>query len=231
MTKEIEKISAWYDGEISQSEFDKGLKELALDSENKKILHRYALLSELMQRQPQSKPSIVSRFADYLPKQNLWLSNSLTAAATVLITIVFLYQLDGDRFGSDKATQMQLTSALSSQEAKDQLLNADQNIMNHMIHIMQSNQSLKPTSISKDWIPVGFSASKQNPGRYTNGKNYLSFHIENNQLGINKVKYFQANKNWVYLIPLRDGRLLTAYGDVPPELANKRFNELTNRKR
>jgi len=197
MTKEIEKISAWYDGEISQSEFDKGLKELTLDSENKKILHRYALLSELMQRQPQSKPSIVSRFADYLPNQNLWLSNSLTAAATVLITIVFLYQFDSD----------------------------------HMIHIMQSNQSLKPTSISKDWIPVGFLASKQNPSRYTNGKNYLSFHIENNQLGINKVKYFQANKNWVYLIPLSDGRLLTAYGDVPPELAKKRFNKLTNRKR
>jgi len=231
MTKEIEKISAWYDGEVSQQDFDNGLEELALDPDNKKILHRYALLSELMQRQPQLQPSLIARFADYLPKKNLWLSNSLTAAATVLITVMFLHQVDSDRFGADKATQMQLTSALSSQEAKDQLLNADQNIMDHMIHIMQSNQSLQPTRISKDWIPVGFSASKQNPGIYTNGNNNLSFHIETNQLGINKVKYFQANKNWVYLIPLSDGRLLTAYGDAPPELAKKRFNELTNRKR
>ena len=63
MTKEIEKISAWYDGEVTQEDFDKGLKDLALDPENKKILHRYALLSELMQRQPQSTPSIVARFA------------------------------------------------------------------------------------------------------------------------------------------------------------------------
>ena len=231
MTKEIEKISAWYDGEVSQQDFDNGLEELALAPENKKTLHRYALLSELMQRQPQSQPSMIARFADYLPKQNLWLSNSLTAAATVLITVMFLYQVDSNRFGTDKATQMQLTSALSSQEAKDQLINADQNIMDHMIHIMQSNKSLEPNSISKDWIPVGFSVSKQNPARYTNGNNNLSFHIEKNQLGINKVKYFQANKNWVYLIPLRDGRLLTAYGDVPPELAKKRFNKLTNRKK
>ena len=80
MTKEIEKISAWYDGEVSQQDFDNGLEELALDPENKKILHRYALLSELMQRQSQSQPSMIARFADYLPKQNLWLSNSLTAA-------------------------------------------------------------------------------------------------------------------------------------------------------
>jgi hypothetical protein len=29
-----------------------------------------------------------------------------------------LYQVDTDRFGSDKVNQMQLTSALSSQEAK-----------------------------------------------------------------------------------------------------------------
>ena len=28
MTKEIEKLSAWYDGEVSQDDFDEGLKNL-----------------------------------------------------------------------------------------------------------------------------------------------------------------------------------------------------------
>jgi hypothetical protein len=226
MTKDIEKLSAWYDGEISQEDFDKGLENLGSSSESKKILHQYAILSELMQRKSKPQVSKLAQLTDYLPQQNPWLSNVFTAAATVLITIMVLYQVDEDRFGSDEASQMQLTSALSSQEAKDQLISADQNIMDHMIHIMQSNQQHEPNNIPKEMIPVGFMPSAKNPSRYTNGNNNLYFHIENKQLGINKVKYFKANNNWIYLIPLRDGRLLTAYGDVPPELASKMIRAL-----
>lgn len=226
MTKDIEKLSAWYDGEISQEDFDKGLENLGSSSDSKKILHQYAILSELMQRKSKPQVSKLAQLTDYLPQQNPWLSNVFTAAATVLITIMVLYQVDADRFGSDEASQMQLTSALSSPEAKDQLISADQNIMDHMIHIMQSNQQHEPNSIPKEMIPVGFMPSAKNPSRYTNGNNNLYFHIENKQLGINKVKYFKANNNWIYLIPLRDGRLLTAYGDVPPELASKMIRAL-----
>ena len=226
MTKDIEKLSAWYDGEISQEDFDKGLENLGSSSESKKILHEYAILSELMQRKSKPQVSNLAQLIDYLPLKNPLLSNAFTAAATVLITIMVLYQVDADRFGSDEASQMQLTSALSSQEAKDQLISADQNIMDHMIHIMQSNQQHEPSSIPKEMIPVGFMPSAKNPSRYTNGNNNLYFHIENKQLGINKVKYYKANNNWIYLIPLRDGRLLTAYGDVPPELASKMIRAL-----
>ena len=217
MTKDIEKLSAWYDGEISQEDFDKGLENLGSSSESKKILHQYAILSELMQRKSKPQVSKLTQLKDYLPQKNPWLSNAFTAAATVLITIMVLYQVDADRFGSDEVSQMQLTSALSSPEAKEQLISADQNIMDHMIHIMQSNQQHEPNSIPKEMIPVGFMPSAKNPSRYTNGNNNLYFHIENKQLDINKVKYLKANNNWIYLIPLRDGRLLTAYGDVPPE--------------
>ncbi|MDC3379940.1 hypothetical protein OAW69_01880 [Gammaproteobacteria bacterium] len=226
MTKDIEKLSAWYDGEISQEDFDKGLENLGSSSESKKILHQYAILSELMQRKSKPQVSNLAQLIDYLPLKNPWLSNAFTAAATVLITIMVLYQVDADRFGSDEASQMQLTSALLSQEAKDQLISADQNIMDHMIHIMQSNQQHEPSSIPKEMVPVGFMPSAKNPSRYTNGNNNLYFHIENKQLGINKVKYYKANNNWIYLIPLRDGRLLTAYGDVPPELASKMIQAL-----
>ena len=226
MTKDIEKLSAWYDGEISQEDFDKGLESFRSSSENKKILQQYAILSELMQRKSQPQPSKLVQLMDYLPQTNPWLSNVFTAAATVLITIMVLYQVDSDRFGSDEVSQMQLTSALSSQEAKDQLLSADQNIMDHMIHIMQATHQHEPNSIPKEMIPVGFMPSAKNSSRYTNGNNNLYFHIENKQLGINKVKYFKANNNWIYLIPLRDGRLLTAYGDVPPEIASKMIRAL-----
>jgi hypothetical protein len=116
---------------------------------------------------------------------------------------------------------MQLALALSSDEAKSQLMNADQNVMDHLIHIMGSNEPHGLQYISQDWIPVGFKQSKENPSQYSNGRNNLFFHIENNELNLTKVKYFQANNNWIYLIPLRGGRLLTAYGDLSPEVASK----------
>ena len=187
MTKDLEKLSAWYDGEISKEDFDKGLENLGSSPESKKILHQYAILSELMQRKSKPQASKLVQLSNYLPQNNPWFSNAFTAAATVLITIMVLYQVDADRFGSDEASQMQLTSALSSQEAKDQLISADQNIMDHMIHIMQSNHQHEPNSIPKEMIPVGFMPSAKNPSRYTNGNNNLYFHIENKQLGINKV--------------------------------------------
>ena len=170
----MEKISAWYDGEVTQQEFDAGLSDLNASIDAKKTLHQFALLSELMQRQKEPSPNLFN-MRDYFSRNNPWISNTLTAAATVLVTITILYQIDADRFGVDEANQMQLTSALSSKEAKTQLINADQNVMDHLIHIMAST----------------------------------------------KVKYFQASNSWIYLIPLQGGRLLTAYGDVPPEVASK----------
>lgn len=220
MTKEMEKISAWYDGEVTQQEFDASLSDLNASADAKKTLHQFALLSELMQRQ-KAPSSNLFNIRDYFPRNNSWISNALTVAATVLVTITVLYQIDTDRFGVDQANQVQLTLALSSDEAKSQLMNADQNVMDHLIHIMASNEPHGQQYISQDWIPVGFKQSKENPSQYSNGRNNLFFQIENNELNLTKVKYFQANNSWIYLIPLRGGRLLTAYGDVPPEVASK----------
>ena len=94
------------------------------------------------------------------------MSNLVTAAATVLITLIILYQFDEDRFQVDRDSSLQLSSALSSDQAKNQLLNTDQNIMEHMIHIIQSNQSHNSQKVSKNWIPVGFSVNPNNPNQY-----------------------------------------------------------------
>jgi hypothetical protein len=186
----------------------------------KETFQKFGLISDMVQRHSKQKNLKVSFLRDYLSKINPVMSNLVTAAATVMITIIILYQVDNDRFEVDRNTSLQLSSALSSDQAKNQLLNADQNIMEHMINIMQSNQSNNSQQVSKNWIPVGFSVNPNNPNQYSNGRNNLFFHLENKQLGIKKVKYFKANNNWIYIIPLQDGRLLTAYGDVPPSVAD-----------
>jgi hypothetical protein len=220
MDKDLEKLSALYDGELSSSDTQESLAQMNLNESLKETFQKFGHISDVVQRHSKQKNLKVSFLRDYLSKINPVMSNLVTAAATVMITIIILYQVDNDRFEVDRNTSLQLSSALSSDQAKNQLLNADQNIMEHMINIMQSNQSNNSQQVSKNWIPVGFSVNPNNPNQYSNGRNNLFFHLENKQLGIKKVKYFKANNNWIYIIPLQDGRLLTAYGDVPPSVAD-----------
>ena len=230
MDKDLEKLSALYDGELSSKEMQESLVEMNEDEDLKNTFQKFGLISDLVQRHSEQKTTKVFFLQDYLSKINPLMSNLVTAAATVMITLIILYQFDEDRFQVDKNSSLQLSSALSSEQAKDQLLNTDQNIMEHMIHIMQSNQAHNSQQVSKNWIPVGFSVNPNNPNQYTNGRNNLFFHLENKQLGIKKVKYFKANNNWIYLIPLQDGRLLTAYGDVPPSVADAMIQTIYQRK-
>jgi hypothetical protein len=230
MDKDLEKLSALYDGELSSKEIQESLVEMSADEDLKNTFQKFGLISDLVQRHSEQKTTKVIFLQDYLSKINPLMSNLVTAAATVMITLIILYQFDEDRFQVDKNSSLQLSSALSSEQAKDQLLNTDQNIMEHMIHIMQSNQAHNSQQVSKNWIPVGFSVNPNNPNQYTNGRNNLFFHLENKQLGIKKVKYFKANNNWIYIIPLQDGRLLTAYGDVPPSVADPMIQTIYQRK-
>ena len=229
MDKDLEKLSALYDGELSPKETQEVLAKMNADEDLKNTFQKFGLISDIAQRHLSQKTSKVLLLRDYLSKANPVMSNLVTAAATVLITLIILYQFDDDRFQVDKDSSLQLSSALSSDQAKNQLLNTDQNIMEHMIHIMQSNNSNNSQQVSKNWIPVGFSVNPNNPNQYSNGRNNLFFHLENKQLGIKKVKYFKANNNWIYLIPLQDGRLLTAYGDVPPSVADPMIQSIYQR--
>ena len=230
MDKDLEKLSALYDGELSSKDMQDSLAKMNADEGLKNTFQKFGLISDLVQRHSEEKTSKISFLKDYLSKINPVMGNLVTAAATVLITLIILYQFDENRFQVDRDSSLQLSSALSSDQAKNHLLNADQNIMEHMIHIMQSNESHGSQPLSQDWIPVGFSVNPRNPYQYSNGRNNLFFHLENKQLGIKKVKYFKANNNWIYLIPLQDGRLLTAYGDVPPSMADPMIQSINQRK-
>tara|TARA_B100001113_G_C21010324_1_gene578956 strand:- start:268 stop:960 length:693 start_codon:yes stop_codon:yes gene_type:complete len=229
MDKDLEKLSALYDGELKRNEMQEILKEMDSNQDLKNTFKKFGVISDLMQRNSARQSSKITYIRNFYKKINPVVTNMATAAATVLLTLIVLYQFDEDRFQVNRESSLQLSSAISSDQAKIQLLNADQNIMEHMIHIMQSNQSHKSQQVSKNWIPVGFSVNPNNPNQYSNGRNNLFFHLENKQLGIKKVKYFKANNDWVYLIPLKDGRLLTAYGDIPPSIADQMIQSIYQR--
>ena len=95
MNEVEEKLSALYDGELSDAEIDEVLSILEDDVNLKKKLARYALISSSMKKDKNNIQSISSKKINY----QFWFSNTITAAATVLITLFALNQYDINRMG------------------------------------------------------------------------------------------------------------------------------------
>ena len=70
MDKDLEKLSALYDGELSYKEIQEGLDEMHEEPNLKDIFHQFGLISELVQRQAKQKKSKIVFFKDYLSKVN-----------------------------------------------------------------------------------------------------------------------------------------------------------------
>ena len=80
-----EKISALDDGELGNKETDQVLLMIENDGNLQSKLSKYALVSSAMRQQKNNVQSIASRSRSN--KFNFWVSNSITAAAAVLITL------------------------------------------------------------------------------------------------------------------------------------------------
>ena len=98
------------------------LKEMDSDESLRNTFNRFGVISELMQRHSDQQNSKITHLRNYYKKINPVITNLATAAATVFLTLIVLYQFDEDRFQVDKKTTLQLSSAISSDQAKLQLL-------------------------------------------------------------------------------------------------------------
>ena len=57
MDKDLEKLSALYDGELSYAEIQEGLDKMHEDPGLKETFHKFGLISELVQREAEQKNS------------------------------------------------------------------------------------------------------------------------------------------------------------------------------
>ena len=60
MDKDLEKLSALYDGELSYAEIQEGLDKMHEDPGLKETFHKFGLISELLAREAEQK-----KFKDY----------------------------------------------------------------------------------------------------------------------------------------------------------------------
>ena len=219
-----EKISALYDGELSDTEANEVLLMIENDIDLQNKLSKYALMTAAMKQQKNNVQLISSSRSDR--KFNFWISNSITAAATVLITFFVINQFDLNRMGEDISAKNQINIAVNSKEAKDTASRAEENLVDHIMQVINNQQNDNTTLYNVDLRNVGFTRNSPNSRTYNKGNKNFVLHIEKKNLGIKKVRNWQHKDKMIYVVPMQDGRVLTLYGNIDQKSALEIANSI-----
>lgn len=222
MTDINEKLSALIDGELSSSEIDELLMNIDNDGVQDK-LKDYAQLSAIIlkdKKEQLNKNVTYIKFPDFLQFRP-WLSNGLSAAAAVILTVFLINPSDSDRLGFNSEAQSQIQAAINSDEAKNNILRIEEGLLEHMLNVLDQTNIKTKNQYNPNLTNVGFKSSSNRPGHYTNGKENFYMHIADKDLGLRNLRYWKSGKNMVYLYPLPGGKVITLYGNLSIEEANK----------
>ena len=219
-----EKISALYDGELSEAEVEKVLLLIDDDPKLQKKLSRYSLITASMNSEMNNVQSISSENKDR--KLNFWISNTITAAATVLITFFAINQFDLNRMGEDLSAKNQINIAINSQEAKDLANRVEEKLVDHVMHVINNLENDNVTPYDIDLRNVGYSRVNPKSRTYNNGNKKFILRIEKKDLGIKNVKNWQHKDKMIYVVPLQDGRVITLYGNIDQESVTQIANTI-----
>jgi hypothetical protein len=219
-----EKISALYDGELSDTETDEVLKTIENDINLQNKLSKYALITSAMKQQMKNVQLISSSKNN--KKFNFWVSNSITAAATILITFFAIKQFDINRMGEDLSAKNQINIAINSKEAKDIASKAEEKLLDHVMQVINNQQNDNITSYNVDLRNVGYTRTSPNSSTYNKGNKNFVLRIEKKNLGIKKVRNWRHKDKMIYVVPIKDGRVLTLYGNIDQKSALEIVNSI-----
>ena len=220
-----EKLSALYDGELDANEIDEVLSMLDKDTNLQKKLSTYALMSSSINNLNNVQSiKTNSKVRNY----SFWFSNSITAAATVLLTLFAINQFDFSRMGKDISAKNQLNIAINSKEAKEIVSKAEENLVDHVMHVINNPDIDNSTPFDIDLRNVGYNRMSSNGRMFNKGNKNFLLRIEKKNLGINKVRYWQHGNKMIYVVPLTDGRVVTIYGNIDSQSAIDVANSITN---
>ncbi|MFL2719821.1 MAG: hypothetical protein ACJ0E3_04920 [Gammaproteobacteria bacterium] len=222
MDKYDEDISSFFDGELDQDSFEKSLSN-STDKRFKEKISMYGVISAAANL---NNTNVVPIKNINLNKNRiLWLSNGLTAAASILLTVLYINQSDFSRLGVDKDAQDALNLAIKSPEAQEIADSREDNLVNHVLSVV-NNSALGSSDPLMDLRNVGFNLNDASKRHYSNGKQNFTMHIEKKNFNLKKVRYWRYGNKNIYLIPLQDGRTLTLYGNLDQKSAQQIINNI-----
>jgi len=222
-----ENLSALYDGELDADEIDEVLSMLGKDTNLQKKLSTYALMSSSINNS-NNVQSIKSK--SKVSNYSFWFSNSITAAAAALLTLFVINQLEFSRMGEDISAKNQLNIAMSSKEAKEIVSKVEENLVDHVMHVINNPDIDNSTPNNIDLRNVGYSRVSSNGRKFNKGDKNFILRIEKKNLGIKKVRYWQYGDKMIHIVPLTDGRVVTIYGNIDTQSAIDVANSIKTNK-
>ena len=211
-----EKISAFYDGELNLS--SKEIDELIIFiNENPSLseqISMMALTSAMNESEDSNLTSINAKKKDSnISYKNFWLSNSITAAATILLTLTVVTNTDFSRMNVSTDSSNRISSAINSKEAKMIAQRSEEQLTDYIMKIVNEPGFMAGNEMV-DLRNVGYQYNPTNGSNYFKDKENFQLRIEKKDFGLNKIKYWKHGNKMIYLVPLSDGRVLTLYGNI-----------------
>ena len=213
------KLSQLYDNELNQDQLDDVLKNLNSILQLQKKYSSYGLISDVLSSSPAEKVT----FVDFAKKvlSNRLVGNGLTAAATIFLTVLFLYDPEANRLAESSEQTRQIRDAVASEEAAIISNNIMQNEIRHLISLDNNYQPMSSIDLS----PVGYNQIKGSPDTFQKGKKKVRIRITNNQSGLNEIRFFDYGHTAVYLYPL-DDKIVSVSGDLSQDEVEKIINKV-----
>ena len=214
MTDIKEKLSALYDGELESSQIDDLLEECRNNDELIRSFSLYGLVSLSLDKD--SKVSPISQ-ARRRPKRigfsDIWLSNAVTAAASIILTLFVVNNVDISRMSINIDSTNQIASAVNSQEAKQIAENSSEYLVDHVMSVI-NDPSFMNLKTKIDLQNVGYKINQNGNPEYSNGAQKFKLRIENRDFGLNQIRYWKHGNKTIYVIPISNGRAVTLYGNI-----------------
>ena len=129
-------ISAYYDNELTESELDLLLEETKKDPDLLAKLNNYALISTISEKDDKVI-SIFENISDFVQKR--WVGNGLTAAAAVLLTVMFINNPFESRFSESDVINSQIRDAVESDEAAKTFSMIEKELIPHVMSLIDNN--------------------------------------------------------------------------------------------
>ena len=208
-----EKLSALHDGELESSEIDELIDLVSKDTQLQKKLSFYSVMgmaanyesNKVVKIKPKKIKNIFS---------NLWLSNAMTAAASILLTLIFINDNDFSRMNVDSKSFDQITSAINSKEAKNIAKQSEEYLTDHIMRIINDPSFMISNSNNIDLRNVGYKTNAIKGLGYSKGDENFQLRLEKKDFTLNSIKYWKHGNKMIYLVPMKDGRTLTLYGNI-----------------
>tara|TARA_E500000178_G_C16877141_1_gene687206 strand:+ start:73 stop:753 length:681 start_codon:yes stop_codon:yes gene_type:complete len=220
-----ERLSALYDGELDSNDIDSVIEELEADNNLQKTLSLYSLIGLSLANE--NKVTDINDFKIEKNKNiftNIWLSNTLTAAASIILTLFVVNYADFSRMNISVDSTNKIASAVSSREAKEIISNSDEYLVDHIMSVINDPSFMNSNTI--DLKNVGYAAGRAGNIGYSNGNEKFQLRIENKNFGLKKIRYWKHGNKMIYIVPISNGRVVTLYGNLSASSAIEIANSI-----